>query len=52
MEHDLSVVARTDIEAGDELFMDYALVESEEGYLIEACSCGSQQCRGLITGQD
>jgi hypothetical protein len=52
MEHDLSVVARTDIDAGEELLIDYALVESEEGYLIEACSCGSQQCRGLITGQD
>jgi uncharacterized protein len=52
MEPELSVVASRAIDAGEELLIDYALVESEDGYLIEACTCVSQQCRGLITGLD
>lgn len=46
------MVARKDFAAGGELLIDYALVESEDGYLIETCACCTRECRGLITGRD
>ena len=40
-----------DIEAGEELTYDYALVETAPRARWR-CSCGSKQCRGVVTGND
>jgi len=47
---EITFVAIQDIEAGDELTIDYAFVDDED-YSFE-CSCGSANCRGTITGYD
>jgi hypothetical protein len=48
-----TVEARRDIEPGEELTLDYALFEREDGYVALAdCQCGSPQCRGVTTGSD
>jgi SET domain-containing protein len=52
MEGRVHVVARRDIQPGEELRGDYAVWECETGYLLEPCNCGSAQCRGRITGND
>ena len=45
--------ARRDIRPGDELTVDYALFEHEDGYVaIASCSCDSPGCRHTITGGD
>lgn len=41
------LVARRDIEAGDELTYDYKLVGGQEGE-GEACACGSVWCRRVL----
>lgn len=46
-----TVVARRDIAAGEEITIDYATHSDAQGVLLE-CSCGSELCRGLITGTD
>lgn len=38
------------IEAGEELFTDYATFEYEIEYMSGPCLCGSPLCRGTITG--
>lgn len=45
------LAARRDIAAGDELTNDYATSTAEPDFVI-ACSCGSGQCRGVVTGND
>ena len=44
-------VARRSIEQGEELTYDYALAESNPNFRME-CSCGSVNCRHLVTGND
>jgi uncharacterized protein len=46
----VTLVARTDIEAGDEVTNDYATSTGID-YELE-CRCGSALCRGTITGED
>jgi hypothetical protein len=45
------LAARRNIAAGDELTNDYAASTAEPDFVM-ACSCGSQQCRGVVTGND
>jgi len=46
----VSFVALRDIEFGEELCYDYAMT-TDRDYSLD-CNCGSQQCRGVITGKD
>jgi len=47
---EISFVAMRDITKGEELTIDYAMVDNED-YKIE-CHCGSDNCRKTITGFD
>jgi SET domain-containing protein len=47
----VTVEARRDIEAGEELTLDDALVSTEE-WVLESCKCGTALCRGTPTGRD
>jgi SET domain-containing protein len=47
---EITFVAIRDIEAGEELTVDYAFIDNED-YEFE-CACGSEKCRGRITGRD
>lgn len=46
----ITFVALKDIKAGEEITYDYAMTTSYD-YQLE-CSCGSKNCRKLITGND
>ncbi len=46
-----TVVARREIAAGDEITVDYATHSDAPGDLF-VCSCGSELCRGVVTGAD
>lgn len=49
----VQLVSRREITAGEELTADYALWLSDESYVMrERCKCGSDVCRGVITGKD
>ena len=47
----LVLVARGEIEMGDELTVDYATMIADPHWRM-VCRCGSPQCRELITGED
>ena len=49
---DLAVTARHAIPAGSEILVDYAMVETEDEYLIGECMCKAAACRGRVTGRD
>lgn len=44
-------VALRDIKAGEELCHDYAMMRGDD-YQLDGCRCGSDLCRGTVTGQD
>lgn len=46
----LVVVAMRDIEPGEEITLDYAMMESSD-YSFN-CNCGSSNCRKVVTGED
>ena len=46
-----SLVARYDIDAGEELAVDYATLIADPRWHM-ACGCKSPRCRGIITGND
>lgn len=47
------LVARRRIAAGEELTVDYSTWEIDNEWVLPApCKCGSQACRGRITGRD
>lgn len=50
MRGDIASVAMRDIEAGEELTMDYAMIDNQEYSMT--CVCGSVNCRKTLTGQD
>lgn len=53
MADEVTVVARRDIAAGEELTIDYALQSGLPVDLLGTpCRCGSPSCRGVITGND
>ena len=43
-------VAMRDIAPGEELVMDYAMMDDDDYQM--PCNCGTVQCRGTVTGQD
>lgn len=47
---EITFVAMRDIDAGEELTIDYAFLDNEE-YSFK-CNCGEEQCRSIITGKD
>lgn len=50
MHGEITFVAMRDISVGEELTIDYAFVDNEN-YSFE-CHCGSEKCRGIVTGFD
>ena len=53
MADEVTVVARRDIAAGEELTIDYALQSGLPVDLLgQPCRCASPACRGVITGND
>ena len=50
---EVTLVARRDIAAGEELMGDYALWELDLDWVCPwECRCGSPDCRGSVTGSD
>ncbi|HPO87502.1 MAG TPA: SET domain-containing protein-lysine N-methyltransferase [Candidatus Hydrogenedentes bacterium] len=47
---EITFVAMRDINKGEELTFDYAMVDNEENEFV--CNCGSEHCRKIITGYD
>jgi hypothetical protein len=53
MEDDATLVARRNIEAGEEATVDYALFTTQSNWMLDnRCHCGSPHCRRTITGDD
>jgi len=50
-ENELTLVAMRNIEAGEELMIDYCLFSSDKELEFE-CACGHKECRKKVTGQD
>jgi len=52
-EDETTLVARRDIEAGEEITYDYGTSESDEEELgLVGCLCGAAECRGSLRGDD
>ena len=47
----ITFVAMREVPAGSELTIDYAMIDGEPSERME-CSCGSRECRKVITGND
>src|SRR4029077_20097721 len=45
------LVTMRDAEGGEGLCFDYAMTDSDD-YDMFTCSCGTDRCRGVITGDD
>jgi uncharacterized protein len=43
-------VAMRDIATGEELTIDYAMIDDDDAEM--RCRCGQPACRGTVTGQD
>jgi len=53
MADEVSLIARRDIRAGEELTTDYAMFETNENWVAQwQCNCGSSLCRKTFTGKD
>jgi uncharacterized protein len=52
MRDEVTVVARRDIAAGEELTQDYALYTASPTWTLQPCRCGAPVCRQVITGKD
>lgn len=53
MKDEVTITARRDIEAGEELTIDYAMFVIDDDYVMAGeCKCGSGMCRHKITGKD
>lgn len=52
MRDEVTVVARRDIMAGEELTQDYALYTTSPTWILKPCGCGTSVCRQVITGND
>ncbi len=53
MQDEVTLIARRDIAAGEELTGDYAMWEADEGWASGwRCRCGRARCRGVVTGRD
>ena len=47
----ITFVAMRDVPPGTELTIDYAMIDGDPSELME-CSCGTRECRKVITGDD
>lgn len=53
MDGPYTLVARRDIEVGEEVTADYTLWEADEDKVSKwECHCGSETCRKRVTGKD
>lgn len=53
MQDEVTQVARREISAGEELSMDYSMIQEEEDWVAPwVCQCGSALCRGRVRGTD
>jgi hypothetical protein len=53
MKNEVTIIARRNIEPGEELTLDYAMIEADEDHVAVAeCRCGTPECRKRITGKD
>ncbi len=53
MADEITLIARRDIDKGEEVTGDYAMWEADEQYVASwECTCGSSICRKRITGRD
>ena len=53
MDDESTLVARRDIEPGEEVTVDYALFTTQSNWMLDTrCRCGSLHCRRIITGDD
>jgi hypothetical protein len=53
MNDEVTLSARRDIEAGEEVTVDYALFTTQSNWMLDnRCRCGSPHCRRIITGDD
>jgi hypothetical protein len=53
MADEATLAARRDIEAGEEVTVDYALFTTQSNWMLDSrCHCGSPDCRRIITGDD
>src|SRR5512138_3377406 len=53
MDDEVTLVARRDIAAGEEVTVDYALFTTQSNWIMDnRCHCGSSHCRRVITGDD
>jgi hypothetical protein len=53
MADEVTLVARRDIEPGEEVTVDYALFTTQSNWMLDnRCHCGSPHCRRVITGDD
>jgi len=48
---DTQMVARRDIQKGEEITYDYATSEIDENYVLH-CKCGAADCRKIVRGSD
>jgi SET domain-containing protein len=53
MTDEATLVARRDIESGEEVTVDYALFTTQSNWMLDTrCHCGSPHCRRIVTGDD
>ena len=53
MDDEVTLVARRDIECGEEVTVDYALFTTQSNWMLDnRCRCGSAHCRRVVTGDD
>jgi uncharacterized protein len=53
MGDEVTLVARRDIESGEEVTVDYALFTTQSNWMLDnRCHCRSPHCRRVITGDD
>jgi len=52
MRDEVTVVARREIAAGEELTQDYALYTTNPEWTMKPCRCGTEVCRLVVTGND
>ena len=53
MQDEVTLAARRTLAMGEELTIDYAMIEGSEDWVnIRECHCGSELCRGRCTGKD
>ena len=54
LEDEVTLVAKRDIAAGEEITLDQGTWNIEDAYIEdgEPCSCGAAECRGMLTEED